>query len=121
MQRSFLFAALALAACDTTGAPADRGLTVDLLGAFDDTAVTVQVDGRTVFRGRATTGRTVASAGAVDVPVAAGEHRVRATVEGRATATLLVSTDTTVAVGVLYTPETDTVSLRAFPHPIVHR
>lgn len=110
----------AFVACDTT-APADRVLTVDLLGAFDDTAVEVEVDGRTVFNGQATTGRTIASAGAFDVAVPAGEHRVRVTVEERAAAVLAVSTDTTVAVGVFYTPETDAVSLRAFPFQIPHR
>ena len=116
-----LLGVFALAACDTTSAPVDRVLTVDLLGAFDATAVVVEVDGREIYRGRATTGDILATAGAFDVPVTAGEHDVRATVEGRATALLTVSTDTTVAVAVTYTPEADVVRLHAFPHPIVHR
>lgn len=108
-----------LTGCDTDAAT-DQVLVVDLLGSYQDTKVHVVVDGDEVFEGVVTTGAVLATAGQFPVDVASGRHVVQVVVEDRASARLAVHTDTTAAVGALYNPEADQVTLQAsrfvYPH-----
>ena len=118
--KTALLLAFLLAACDS-GPVVNDEIVIDLHGSFSDTLVQVEVDGERVFRDRVTTGAVLATAGGVTVPVAAGVHRIRATVEDRVSGEVAVDSRTVVAVGVGYRPDTDEVTLLPSTHPFFHR